>query len=97
MFDRDDRRHSVPDIRAGEIRILFLQDAELPGVLVHHRRKRGLESGQMRPALGVIDIVAEAEDILMEFIDILERRFHFDPVCGPFKIDRIVQRIFLLI
>ena len=97
MFDRDNRSHSVPDIRAGEICILFLQDAKFPGILVHYRRKCGLESGQMRAAFGIIDIVAEAEDVLVEFIDILERRFHFDPVCRAFKIDRLVQRIFLLI
>ena len=78
MLDGNDGGQSVADIGAGEIRILLFEDADLAGIAVHDRRKRRLEAGDMRAAFRIVDIVAETENIFMEFIDILESTFHGD-------------------
>ena len=51
----------------------------------------------MRSALGIVNIVAETEHILMKFINILKCRLHFNTVCFPFKINRLMKRLFFLI
>ena len=95
MFDGDDRRHTVSDVRACEVRILLLQDPQFPGILVNDCGKGSLEPGQMGSAFRVIDIVTESQDIFMEFIDILERHFHFDAIGLAFEIYGFVDGFLL--
>ena len=89
MFDRYDCRHSVPDVRAGKIAVLFLEDADLPCVVIDHLGEDSLESGQVGAALRVVDIVAEAKDVFMEFVDELECRFHGNVVAHALIINNV--------
>ena len=51
----------------------------------------------MGAALRVVDVVAEAHDFLMEFIDILERDFHFDLFEGAFVVDDVRDSLVILV
>ena len=75
MLDGNDSCHAVPDIGTGIVDILVLQNTKLSGVSVDDLRKGRLESGQMRAALRVVNVVAEAHDFLTEIPDILKRAF----------------------
>ena len=98
MTDRDDCRNTVADIRAGKVHILFLQDAELPGVRIHHLCEGGLEACQMRSAFRIIDIVAEPQHRLVEFVHILKRHLHGDMSFRlSLKIDRFTDRFLVLV
>ena len=95
MLDRDNSRHPVPDVRAGKIGILVLQNSKLPCVLVHHCRKGGLKACQMSSSFCIIDIVAESKNVFVELIDILENRLHLDALGLSFEVDRVVNRLAL--
>ena len=97
MLDRDNGGHAVADVSAGKIRILFLQHANLAGVHVHDCRKGRLETGQMGTALRVVDVVAKAKDVLMEFVHILECHLNLNAVRLTLEADRITDRLLLLI
>ena len=92
MLDRHHRRHAVAGIRAGKIRVLVLQDSEVAGVGVHQLRETGLEAGQVRAALRRVNIVAEAENILLEGVHELQRALQLDPLVRALEIDRVVDR-----
>ena len=94
MLDGDHGRHAVPRVRAGKIAVLFLQNAQLPGITVDHGRKARLKARQMRPALLGENIVAEAQHIFLKGVHKLERGLHFDLLRDAFKIDRIMDRRF---
>ena len=47
----------------------------------------------MGAALRIMDIVAEAHDVFMEFIGILEGAFYGNPLCLAFKIDHVADCI----
>ena len=47
----------------------------------------------MRTALGIVNIVTEAQNILMKLIDILECTFHDDVVTGSFERNDFMNRI----
>ena len=92
MFNRNDRCHSVPDVRSGKVCILLLKNPQLAGVLIHYRSKGCLKSGQMGAALCIIDIVAEPQYVFVELVDILKYSFHFNSLRFPAEINRIVER-----
>ena len=89
VLNGNDSRHPVSDIGTGKIRILFLEDADLAGVIIDHLGKDGLETCQMRSALRVINIVAESQDVFVEFIDKLKRGFHSDLITHSLEINDI--------
>ena len=93
MLDGDHRRHAVSHVRTGEVHILFLQDAKLSGVTVDYIGKLRLKAGEVGAALGIVDIVAEAQHVLVEFVDVLERRLHGNPFALPGKINDLVHRL----
>ena len=51
----------------------------------------------MGASLCIIDIIAEAQHILVEFIDILQCRLHLDAVGLSFEINRFMQCLFFLV
>ncbi len=61
---RDDRGDALPDVVAGEVRVLLLEGALGPSVLVDHRGEGGLEALLVGPALGGVDAVGEAVDAI---------------------------------
>ncbi len=97
MLDGHNRRHTVAHIRARKIGILFLQNTELPGVRIDHRRKNRLKTRDMGPALSVKDIIAETKNIFVKFIGILKCGFHRNPFCLAPEIDYIVQNFAVFI
>ena len=62
MFNGNHSRHTVSDIRTGEIVVFFLEDTQLSRVGVHQRRKCRLKTGEVGSALSIVDVVAEAQD-----------------------------------
>ena len=48
------------------------------GVLVEDAGQRGLEAGEVRAAAGGVDVVGEAEDLLVVAVVVLEGHFHDD-------------------
>ena len=80
MLDGNNCSHPISHISPGKIRIFFLQNTKLSGILVDHSCKGGLKSGQMSSALTVINIVTESENIFVEFIHILKGCFNLDTV-----------------
>ena len=91
VLDRNNGGHTITDVGSGEIGVFFLQHADFPCVLVHHRSKRRLKPGQMCAALRIVYIVTEAKDILMEFVDVLENCFYFDSLGLALKIHRVMN------
>ena len=67
----------------------------LPGIAVHDRGKLGFEPGQMGTALGIVNIVAETQDIFLELVDILKGDLHGDAFGFPLEIDRLMNRLFI--
>ncbi len=53
--------------------------------------KRCLKAGQMCTAFCVVNVVTEAKDVLMEFIDILKSISTWIAVSLAFKVDRIMK------
>ena len=49
------------------------------------------KTGQMRAAFRIVNIVAEAEDIFMEFVHILKRHFHGNSFAFTGKINDITD------
>ena len=94
MLDRNDSRHTVADIRSCEIGVFFFEDIQLTRIGVDHLREDRLEAGQMRAALGVVDVVAESQHIFMEFVDKLEGALDGDLVTDPLEIDDIRDCLF---
>ena len=92
MLDGDDRCHAVADIGTGKIAVLLLQAAQLAGVAVQDLGKCGLETCQVGAALRIIDIVAEAQDIFVILVDILEGAFHCDPFRFSLEGDNVRDR-----
>ena len=97
MFDGHDGCHAVAHVGACEIDVLLLQDIEFTRVVVDDRREHRLESGQVRAALRVVYVVAEAKHVFVKFIDVLERAFHGDILADTCKIYDIVQCFFIFI
>ena len=89
--------HSVTDICTGKIRILFFQDSYLSRILVHDSCKGCLKSCQMCSALCIINIITKSKYILMKLIHILQCYLYFNPVCFPFKINRVMKYFFLTV
>ena len=59
--------------------------------------KGRLEAGQMGTALRVVDVVAKAKDVLMEFVHILECHLDLNAVRLSLEADRITDRLLILI
>ena len=91
VLDGNNRRHTVPDVRAGKIGVFLFQNAEFPGVIIHHHGKLRLEAGDVCAALGIIDVIAEAQNVFLKFPDVLEGHLHGDIFRFPLEIDRIMQ------
>ncbi len=51
----------------------------------------------MSPALGIVDIIAKAKDILVKLARILERCLHLDSFALSFIVDDIMQNFLLFI
>ncbi len=94
MLDRNHRRHTIAHIGPCEVHILFFQDIQLSCIIVDDSRKHCLEAGQMGAALCVVDIVAKAQYIFVELIDILERRFYGNPFALSLIINDLMNRLF---
>src|SRR5262249_23003144 len=58
---RDDRREALADVLALEVLLLLLEEPLLTRVPVEGSRERGPEAGQMRAALGRVDVVGERD------------------------------------
>ena len=97
MFDGNDRRHTVTHICTGEICILFLQNSKLAGILIHNGCKNRLETGNMRAALCIVNIVAESHDILMKFIRILKSRLYGNTFALTLEINHIMKHFRLFV
>ena len=97
MFDGDYSSHSVSDICTCKIGVFILQYTDLTCVGVHYRCECSLKSGQMSSSLCIVDIIAESQNILTELIGKLKSNFHLDPVCLSFKINRIMERLCILV
>ena len=52
---------------------------------------------QMRAALGIVDIVAEPQHILMELIDVLKSHLNGNPLALPAEIDDVMHRLLGLV
>ena len=91
MLDGYHGRHAVPYIGSGKIGILFFQDTDGPGIIVHDLGKGRFESGQVRSAFCVVNVIAEAQHVFPEFIDILESDLHLNAVRLAFQQDRIMD------
>ena len=91
MLDGNNCSHTVTHICAGKICVLFLQDSKLTGVLIHHRCKNRLKTGDMRTALCIVNIVTEAQNIFMKLICILKCSFHGDAFALPPEINHVMQ------
>ena len=91
MLDGNHGRHAVADVGTGKIRILFFQDTDGPGIIVHDLGKGRFESGQVRSTFCVVDVIAEAQHVFPEFIDILESDLHLNAVRLAFQQDRIMD------
>ena len=97
MFDGYDCSHSISDICSGKVRIFIFQNSKFSCILVDHGRKCRFKSGQMHSAFTVVNIITEAKNVFMELIDILECHFHFNSVRSSFKINRLMDLLFLSI
>ena len=72
-----------------EVGIFIFQNAEFSGVSVHYCSEGGLKSGQMGAAFCIVNVVTEAQDILMEFVGNTEMRTStLIPSDFSFKINR---------
>ena len=89
MFHGYDGSHSVSYVRSGEVRILILKDSKFPCILVYNLCKHSLKACDMGSTLGVIDIVTETEDVLMELVYILKRRLNLYILAFAGKINDI--------
>ena len=94
MLNGDDCSHSVSDISAREIGVLFFEYADLAGIVIDHLGENRLEAGQMCAAFRVVDVIAESENILVKLIHELESRFHCDLVAHSLVIDDVRDRLF---
>ena len=97
MLDRHHCRHAVAHVRPGEVHVLLLQNAQISGVIVDHIGEHGLEAGQVGASLGIVDIVAEPQNILMKLIDILECHFHGDALALAAEGDHFMDRFLRLV
>ena len=97
MFDRYNRCHTITDISTGKIRIFILKNTDFSGVSIHYCRKCGLKSGQMCTAFCIINIVAEAQHVLAEFVGKLKCYFYLDTFSLAFQINRIMQNLCTMI
>ena len=97
MLDGHNGRHTVADVRPGKVCILLLQNAKFSGILVHHCSKGCLKSSQMSTALCIVDIITEAKNILMKFIDILKCRLNLNSFRSSLIVNRFMNRLFLVI
>ena len=64
-LDRDERREALAHVLAGEVLLLLLEEVLLAGVVVDRARERAAEAGEVRAALGGVDVVGEREDGLV--------------------------------
>ena len=97
MLDGNNRSHTVTHISSSEICIFFLQNSKLAGILIHHRCKNGLKTGDVCTALCIVNIVTEAKYIFMEFICILESSFHRNAFALTLEINHIMQYFCLFV
>ena len=58
--------------------VFFLEDVQLPGILVDDIGEHGLKAGEVCTALGIVDVVAETKYFLVELVNILESCFNFN-------------------
>ena len=59
QLDRDHGREALADVLALEVVLLLLQEALVARVLVERAGERRLEAGEVRAALGRVDVVRE--------------------------------------
>ena len=92
MFDGDDGGHPGAHIRPGEILIFFLQNIQLPGVTVDDRRELRLKAGQMSSPFSVVNVIAKAQNVLVEIVRVLDSPFYGNPFALPGKGNHIRHR-----
>ncbi len=97
MLNGDHGRHAVAHVGSGEICVLFLQDAQLPSIIVDYSGKYGLKAGQVGAALCVVDVVAEAQNIFMKLVYILESALYHNALCFALEVNDVVDLLFFLI
>ena len=97
MLDGDDCRHAVAHVRAGKIGVLILQDAKLSRIGINNSRKHRLKTGDVCSALRVENIITEAQNILMKFVRVLERRLGGNALSLSLKIHDIMQNFRALV
>ena len=73
MLDGNNGRHAVSHVGSCKVRVLFLQDSQLPGIIIYDRGEAGLETCQMGSALRIVNIITEAQHILMK-LDVYKRQ-----------------------
>ena len=72
MLDRDDGGEALAHVVAGDLGILVLQEVVGLGELVDRAGKRAAETGEMGTAVGVMDRVGVAKDLVVVGIVVLE-------------------------
>ncbi|MBA7609604.1 hypothetical protein ES703_16795 [subsurface metagenome] len=73
-FDADNGGQSLPDILAGEIRLIIFDQFTFMGIVVQHPGQRRAEAGEVGATVNGIDAVGKAEDRLGKAVIVLERR-----------------------
>ena len=89
--------HSISGICAGKVGILFLQDAQLPGIGIDQLSKSCFKTNQMGTALLGKNIVAKAQNIFFKGIYKLNRNLHFNLINLTFKINWLMNGIFSVV
>jgi hypothetical protein len=72
VLDRDDGGEAFADVVTGDLRVLVLQEIVGLGVLVDRAGEGAAEAGQVGAAVGIVNRVGVAEDLVVVGVVVLE-------------------------
>ncbi len=72
QLDADDGRQAFADIVAGQVRVVFLEELVLVGVVVQHAGQGGAEAGEVGAAVRVLTQLAKLKMVSVVAVVILE-------------------------
>ena len=91
MLDGNNGRHAVSHFRPVEVLVLVFENSKLPGIGIDDLGEGGLEARDVGSAFGIVDIVAETEDILVELVHELEGNLHLDALALSREVDHLMK------
>ena len=91
VFDGNNSCHTVSYIRPGKINILILQNIQFTGVCIDYIGKLCFKACQMGSALGIIYIIAKAQNIFMKLVYVLQGNLYRDSITFTGKINDIMN------